>query len=145
MILDLSNPLHVEQLRTRVENLIKKSAIVELTEKKAVRTSSQNKYLHCLLGYLAVEMGCALQWVKEQYYKSHVNKDLFVREIEDDYIGKVRFLRSSATLTTDEMTTSIERLRNWASEEAGIYLPSADEHRLVQLMEIEVQRNKQYI
>ena len=69
----------------------------------------------------------------------------FKYEIEDDYIGKARFLRSSTTLTTDEMTTSIERLRNWASEEVGIYLPSADEHKLVQLMEMEVQRNKQYI
>lgn len=145
MILDLSNPLHVEQLRTRVETLIKKGTIVELTEKKIVRTSSQNRYLHSLLGYLAVEMGCTLQWVKEKYYKEYVNSDIFVIEIEDDYIGKTKFIRSSASLTTDEMTTSIERLRNWASEEAGIYLPSADEHKLVQLMEMEVQRNKQYI
>lgn len=145
MILDLSNPLHVEQLRTRVETLVKKGTIVELTEKKIVRTSSQNRYLHSLLGYLAVEMGCTLQWVKEKYYKEYVNSDIFVIEIEDDYIGKTKFIRSSASLTTDEMTTSIERLRNWASEEAGIYLPSADEHKLVQLMEMEVQRNKQYI
>lgn len=145
MILDLSNPLHVEQLRTRVETLIKKGTIVELTEKKIVRTSSQNRYLHSLLGYLAVEMGCTLQWVKEKYYKEYVNSDIFVIEIKDDYIGKTKFIRSSASLTTDEMTTSIERLRNWASEEAGIYLPSADEHKLVQLMEMEVQRNKQYI
>lgn len=145
MILDLSNPLHVEQLRTRVETLVKKGTIVELTEKKIVRTSSQNRYLHSLLGYLAVEMGCTLQWVKEKYYKEYVNSDIFVIEIEDDYIGKTKFIRSSASLTTDEMTTSIERLRNWASMAAGIYLPSADEHRLIQLMEIEVQRNKQYI
>lgn len=145
MILDLSNPLHVEQFRTRAEALIKKEAIVDLTEKKPQRTTSQNKYMHSLLGYLAVEMGCTLEWVKEKYYKIHVNRDLFVRETEDEYMGKVKFLRSSSDLTTEEMSTSIERLRNWASDEAGIYLPSADEHRLIQLMEIEIQRNKQYI
>lgn len=145
MILDLSNPLHVEQMRSRTEALIKKGAIVELTEKKPVRTSSQNKYLHSLLGYLAVEMGCTLEWVKQKYYKAHINKDIYVREVEDEYMGRTLFLRSSSDLTTEEMTTSIERLRNWASEEAGIYLPSADEHRLIQLMEIEIQRNKQYI
>lgn len=145
MILDLSNPLHIEQLRTRCEVLIKKGAIVDLTEKKAVRTLSQNKYLHLLLGFLALEMGCTREWVKEKYYKLHVNRDIFLRETEDEHMGKVKFLRSTADLTTEEMSVSIDRLRNWASEEAGTYLPSADEHNLVKLMEAEVQLHKQYI
>jgi hypothetical protein len=132
-------------MRTRTEALIKKGAIVELIEKKPVRTSSQNRYLHSLLGYLAVKMGCTLEWVKREYYKTLVNPSLYFREKEDAFRGTVSYLRSSSDLTTEEMTTSIERLRNWASEEAGIYLPSADEYRLIQLMEIEIERNKQYI
>ena len=43
------------------------------------------------------------------------------------------------------MSNAITRFRNWSSGDAGIYLPSPDEDRLLQLMEIEVQRNKNYI
>lgn len=145
MILDLSNPLHVEQFRTRSAQLISKTAIVELTEKKPQRTTSQNKYLHSLLGYLALETGNTLEWVKQKYYKALVNPDTFIRTKEDAYMGKVKYLRSSADLTTEEMTLTIERLRNWASSEAGIYLPSADEHRLLEIIDIEIKRNKAWI
>ena len=54
-------------------------------------------------------------------------------------------MRSSADLDSAEMSTSITRFRNWASAECGIYLPSADEDRLIQLMEIEIGRNKDYL
>lgn len=53
-------------------------------------------------------------------------------------------MRSSSELDTAEMTQAIERFRNWAASE-GIYIPSADEERMVQLMEIEVSRNKMYV
>ena len=43
------------------------------------------------------------------------------------------------------MTLSIERFRGWASSEAGVYIPSPDERRLVGLMEIEVERNREFI
>nr|DAY59128.1 MAG TPA: hypothetical protein [Caudoviricetes sp.] len=43
------------------------------------------------------------------------------------------------------MNTSIDRFRNWASAEAGVYIPSADEERLIQLMEIDIERNKEFI
>jgi len=43
------------------------------------------------------------------------------------------------------VSLSIERFRNWASQEAGIYLPSADEYIIIQQMEIEIERNKDYI
>lgn len=43
------------------------------------------------------------------------------------------------------MTLAIERFRNWAAQEAEIYIPSPEEHRLVQMMEIEASRAKQYL
>ena len=51
----------------------------------------------------------------------------------------------SASLSTEEMSLSLDRFRNWASETAGIYIPSPDDARLVQLMELETERNKTYI
>lgn len=44
-----------------------------------------------------------------------------------------------------EMSLTIERFRNFAISEAGVYIPSADEERLIQLMEIDIEQNKSYI
>lgn len=146
MLYDLKNPLQKEQIKTRFAMLLEKSdSIVELTEKKPRRSDQQNKYLHVILGYFAVETGNTLDWVKQQYFKKLVNGEIFIREQDDKYLGKIKILRSSADLDSAEMTTAIERFRNWASSEAGVYLPSANEEELLSLMEIEISRNKLYL
>ena len=144
MLYDLSNPLQNESFKVKAESLSKKGAIVELTEKKQQRTSNQTRYLHCILAYFGLEVGEDAEYVKKNYFKILCNKDIFIREIEDKYLGKIKVLRSSADLDTGEMTRAIERFRNWAASE-GVYIPSSEEHRLVQLMEIEVSRNKLYL
>ena len=146
MLYDLSNPLHAEQFKLRVNKLYQSKAVVELTEKKTKRSLLQNKYLHLILGYFGVETGNTLDWVKREYFKKLCNKDIFVKERVDNITNKkVLYLRSSADLTTDEMTTAIERFRNWASQEAGVYIPSPDEQDLLIIAEIETERNKQYL
>lgn len=142
---DLSNPLHREQFRTRAAKLAEKDCIVELTEKKPQRSGEQNRYLHACLGYFGSLTGNQAEYVKTQYFKLLCNPDLFIVETADPYRGTIKTLRSSADLTTDEMTLAIERFRNWAAQEAEIYIPSPDEHRLIQLMEIEIDRAKQYL
>ena len=86
-----------------------------------------------------------MAYVKEYYYKRHVNKDLFVVVKQDKILGTVEALRSSKNLTVEEMSTSIERLRNWASKELGCYLPSADEESLLRMAEAEIERYKNYL
>ncbi len=142
---DGANPLHAQQAKAKLEKLIAGRKVFELTEKKPVRTLKQNAYLHTCLGYFAAQTGNTLEYVKRNYFKILCNKDLFVREVDDKYLGKIKILISSADLDTSEMTTAIERWRNWAASEAGIYIPSPEESRLVQLMEIEVEQNKNYI
>ena len=83
--------------------------------------------------------------MKRYYFKAHCNPELFIIEKNDALLGKVRTLRSSADLTTEEMTLAIDRFRNWAAAEAEIYIPSPDEHRLVQMMAVEADRAKQYL
>ncbi|MDD6211287.1 MAG: hypothetical protein PUB21_11865 [Bacteroidales bacterium] len=145
MLYDLSNPLHKEQFKTRCNFLFQKNAIVELTEKKPKRTNQQNRYLHLILGFFAVETGNTLEFVKTEYFKKLVNPDIFIREKEDKYLGKIKILRSSADLDTSESNLSIERFRNWSSSEAGIYLAAPNEEKLLQLIEIELERNKRYL
>lgn len=145
MIYDTSNPLDKANFLLRAKKLAESGKIVELTEKKPKRSLPQNKYLHVLLAYFGTQTGNTLAWVKQQYYKKLVNPDLFIREKEDKYLGNIKVLRSSADLDTSEFSLSVERFRNWASQEAGIYLPSSDEYIIIQQMEIEIERNKDYI
>lgn len=142
---DGSNPLHAQQAKAKLEKLIKEQKVFELTEKKPRRSLNQNKYLHVILAYFGCQIGETMEYVKRNYYKILCNKDTFVREREDKFLGKIKYLRSSADLDSSEMSMTIDRFRNFASCEAGVYIPSPDEERLIQLMEIEVERNKLYI
>ena len=145
MIYDTSNPLGKANFLLRAKKLAESGKVIELTEKKPRRSLPQNKYLHVLLAYFGTQTGNTLEWVKQQYYKKLVNPDLFIREKEDKYLGRIKVLRSSADLDTSEFSLSVERFRNWASQEAGIYLPSADEYIIIQQMEIEIERNKEFL
>ena len=145
MIYNTANPLDKANFLLRANKLAESGKIVELTEKKPRRSLPQNKYLHVILAYFGTQTGNTLEWVKQQYYKKLVNPDLFIREKEDKYLGKIKVLRSSADLDTSEFSLSIERFRNWAAQEAGIYIPSADEAILIQQMEIEIERSKEFL
>lgn len=145
MIYDTSNPLDKANFLLRAKKLAESGKIIEMSEKKPRRSLPQNKYLHVILAYFGTQTGNTLEWVKQQYYKKLVNPDLFIREKEDKYLGKIKVLRSSADLHTSEFSLSIERFRNWAAQEASIYIPSSDEAILIQQMEIEIERNKEYL
>lgn len=145
MTYDGSNPLHVAQARARIDRFANAGKIFELTEKRPRRSLPQNAYLHVLLAYFASQYGERMEYVKDCIYKAHVNRDLFLREKEDRLLGKIPYLRSTADLDSAEMALSIDRFRTWAAQEAGIYLPSADEHRLLAMAEMEIERNKEYV
>lgn len=142
---DLSNILDRERYKRRTAELYEKKAIVEVKEKTS-RSTSQNRYLHLLLGYLAIETGNTLEYVKEQFYKRAANPGLYLMTKEDKLLGEVAaWTRSSADLTKEEMAVSITRLRDWASQVAGIYLPSANEQGFLQMIELEMSRQQRYI
>lgn len=146
MLYNLSSPLDAQNARARLELLIKRGVYAELTEKKPQRSMQQNRYLHLCLGYFASQTGNTLEWVKKYYYKCHCNRDMFVREKMDAVLGRmVKYMRSSADLTTEEMSISIDRFRNWAASEAGIYIPDATSEEEIAAMQIEVERYKQYL
>lgn len=145
MVYNLTNPLDVQNAKTRLELLVRRGSIVELTEKKQKRSLSQNSYLHLILGYFASQTGNTLEWVKQQYYKKLCNPDLFIGERDDQFLGRVRYVRSSSDLRTDEMNLSIERFRNWSAAEAGIYLPDATSEGELAALQVEVERYKTYL
>ena len=85
---DISNSLHREQARKRLEALLcKEHGIIELSEVKPQRSIKQNKYLHLLLGFFASEYGETIEYVKEQYFKLAANRSIFLRERDDKLAG----------------------------------------------------------
>ncbi len=144
MLYDLKNPLDRERFKRRCNALFKKQGIVELSE-KTIRSNQSNRYLHLILGYLAIETGNTLEYVKEVFYKRTANKDIFVRIKDDELLGQTEYLRSSASLSQEEFSTSIDRLRDWSSQVAGIYLPSPNEEQFLASIEVEMSRYKQWI
>lgn len=112
---------------------------------KHKRTNSQNNYLHLILSYFGLQTGNTLEYVKQNYYKKLVNPETFLRIINDPYLGKVEVLRSSADLSTEEASLTIDRFRNWSAMEVGIALPEAANEEAMLQMELEVERNKRYL
>lgn len=145
MLYDLSTQLDRERFKTRSNQLYKQCKMVELTEKKEKRSLSHNNYLHLILSWFAIETGNQMEYVKQEYFKKLCNSDLFTSYKDDPYIGRVIILRSSATLDSAQMSTAIERFRNWASITVGVYLPEPNEDQLLNNIRIEIERNKQYL
>lgn len=134
MIYDLSKQIDVQRAQRRFETLLKEQTVITLT-KKAKRTLRQNSYLHLILGWFAIETGYTADETKQMYKR--VNKDIY----EYDKEG-IPFIRSSSELSTEEMTLSIERWRNYSADKAGVYLPSANEQGFLQEIEITMSQNK---
>lgn len=146
MIYDLCNPYDREKFKRRVNAMYKRQNVVELSEHKPRRTSPQNRYLHVILGEFAMQTGNTMDYVKVEYFKRLCNRELFVRTKYDDLAKKeVEILRSSKDLDTGEMTTAIERFRNWAAAEAGIELPEPQDQEWIACIEREMQHQRVWL
>lgn len=144
MIYNLRNPIDQSKIKERIERLIKSGSTVELTEKKPNRTLPQNNYLHLILTYFAITYGYTLEETKQDYFKILCNKELFVEEKEHERLGKYISLRSSADLTTEEMTLAINRFKNYSADN-GLPLPNSEDwHFLNHIRNLE-KENKEWL
>ena len=143
MVYDLSSDFQRKAFLARVDNLIEKDAVVELTE-KAFRTPNQNRYLHLLVGVVAIETGNTLEDAKTYYFKKVVNRDLFQVYVKDNMGNTIDRLRSTAELTKEEMSMAIDRFKRWGAEN-GIYMPNPEDIHLLKEIEIEMGRMKSYL
>ena len=146
MLLDLTKQFEINKAETKLSQLIKKGAKIELTEKKAMRSVKQNSYLHAILTIFSVEYGETIEYTKQTIFKATVNAELFIYERTNKKTGEIREdLKSTKNISKDEMNIAIERFRNFASEN-GIYIMDAEEFKqnyfLVQQM---AEENKIYL
>lgn len=143
MIYDLSSDFQRKSFLARMDNLMEKGAVVELTE-KAFRSPNQNRYLHLLIGVVAIETGNTLEDAKKWYFKETCNPDLFHVQHRDKMGNCIDHIRSTAELTKEEMSTAIDRFKRWGAEN-GIYMPNPDDASLLKAIEIEMGRMKSYL
>lgn len=143
MVYDLSSDFQRKSFLARMDNLMEKGAVVELTE-KAFKSPNQNRYLHLLIGVVAIETGNTLEDAKKWYFKETCNPDLFHVQHRDKMGNCIDHIRSTAELTKEEMSTAIERFKRWGAEN-GIYMPNPDDASLLKAIEIEMGRMKSYL
>lgn len=145
MVLMLDCDADRQKFRTYCDYLLKKQVIVEVKERKRQRSLSQNSYLHVVLAYFASEFGYDLETVKYDFFKRQVNKDIFARERRNKNGISVTYMRSSRDLDTGEMTTAIERFRNWSASEAGLYIPEPNEYDAIMEAEKQIALYEKYL
>ena len=145
MIYNLQNEYEVPKFREKMETLITDGSMVDVKKIHPRRSIAQNNYLHLILGYFGSEYGLSIEEVKLDIFKRTCNAELFKRSHSNKKGLKVEFLRSTSELSTAEMTTAIERFRNWSSSVAGIYLPSPDEQEFLLHCRKMIEENKEFI
>lgn len=140
---NLATELDQERFVNRANALLQKGVVVELTE-KTFRSPNQNRYLHLLIGVIAMDTGVGLEYAKREYFKKLVNRDIFVIKKSDKFAGEIEDLRSSADLTIEEMSMAIDRFKRWGAEN-GFYMPNPEDTALLKEIEIEMGRLKLYL
>lgn len=144
MIYNPNNELDCKKAIEKLKNFISKGQKFELKAKYPKRSISQNSYLHLIIDGFAIETGYTHEEVKQDIFKKIVNTDIF-------YVGEasgpikeviIERWRSTASLNTQEMTLAIDRFRNFASKELGIYLPEPKDLALLEQLEEEIKKHK---
>lgn len=134
MLFNLDTQIDRERATRRFTDLMEQRTVMEL-KKKVRRSTSQNSYIHLLIGYFSMETGYTLVEAKKIY--KDCSPQIYVYEKK----GK-EFIRSSASLTSTEMATSTDRFMDYSSREAGITLPTPSDLAFLSEIEIELSRNK---
>lgn len=144
MIYNLANDLEERTFALRVQRLTRQKAMVELTEKRP-RSLRQNAYCHLAIAYFALQIGLPPTEVKDAYFKTHCSPDIFIRTRFDPILHTQRtYLRSTAQVTAQEMTTAIDRFLQFAAEQ-GIYIAPPDQHIALLHMQHDVEQAKRYL
>lgn len=142
---DLKNIVDINRAIDYFEVLKARKSKIEIKERRKTRTYSQNRYLHLLLGYIALETGHSLPYIKENIFKIKLSPDIFKPKESNGKLSIEIITRSSAKLDTKEMTVAIDRFIDWSKDELNIQLPKPNEKEYIAQLEAELEHQKQWI
>lgn len=138
MRFSLSNPTDAGKALDYLLELTKKGSEATVTRVSPKRSLNQNNYLYLLLTEFGRFFGYTIDEAKT-VYKRDINPGIYVYDRNGH-----KFLRSSADLTTEEMTRSIDRLREFSAEQ-GHPLPAATDQDWLKQIENEAERERFYL
>lgn len=144
MIYNPKSEYDIQKAKDHFAKLIGGQKPFEIKGINPTRSNAQNAYLHLILGWFAIETGYSLEEVKLDWFKKHCNEALFRGQKINKRGKEITYTKSSAELNTGEMTTAIERFRNWAASN-GVYLPSPNERDFLLHVRQEIERHKDFI
>ena len=146
MLYNPKNKGDVSKAIERFKYFLKNNKVFELKAKQTPKTYPQLKYTPLIIKWFALEYGETMEYIKLEFFKKKANKELFEFERANRKTGEIRLeYRSLAVLKKDELTIAINRFRDYASKEAGIYLPEPNDLPYLREIEIQVENNKQFI
>lgn len=117
-----------------VNELGQKEAIVEIKKVSPSRSLNQNSYLHLLLGEFGNHFGYTIEEAKLIY--KEINKTIYYYKKKDRL-----FIRSSADLSVDEMTKTIDYFRQKSAEQ-GCELPPATDKEWLRSIENTIEQSR---
>lgn len=130
---NLAEPAEATGAKKYLDLLIERGNEAEVKKVSPARSLNQNNYLHLLLAAFGQHFGYTLDEAKLIY--KEINKATY----QYDKKGR-KFFRSSADLSTEEMTTTIDRFREKSAEE-GCPLPLATDQGWLRSIENEMERS----
>ena len=134
---NLAKPSEAGKALDYLLELQKKGALAEVKKISPIRTSSQNRYLHLILGAFAQHFGYTLAEAKLIY--KELNGNIYAYKKKDR-----TFYRSSADLTKEEMMKSIDRFRE-ASAVQDYPLPLATDQEWLMAIENAIEQSRHYL
>lgn len=141
----LYNPKNDEDYQkalAKIERAREKGIYIEITD-KSDQTQSQNNYLHLCLAYFADYYGYTPDYVKVNYFKGLVNRDIFLTTRRDRFGKEYSDFRHSSDLTKDETSLAIDRWVKWCAETADLPMPDPDDYHVCMWLRKQLQNKKQ--
>jgi len=146
MLYNPEKPIDVHRAVEQLKYFVKHNKVFELSAKKVPKTYPQLKYAHLIMSWFALEYGEQVEYIKLEYFKKLVNPAIFKYDFVNHKTGEIRVeYKSLANITKDELTLAIDQFRDYASKEAGIYLPEPKDLAIIREIEIQIKNNERFL
>lgn len=140
------NPTDVKRSIEKIKHLIAKGKPFEIKSISTRKSINQNSYFHLIVGWFAWEYGEDFDYVKQEMIKKIVCPEIFKTERVNERTGEVREAwKSFSTIDKDQTTYVIDKFRDYASKQAGIYLPEPNDLAALQEIEVQLKNNERYL
>jgi len=119
---NLNNPMDKERFKARCNQLYKKGGVVELNKPKKKRSVDANALMWVYLNFIALETGNDSQDLHEAF------KGMFLQSKTIDLGDRQETVKAStAKLDSQEFSLYLEKVKIFAADELGVYLPSRED------------------